>query len=95
MKRAQQQATGGGLESLLRQIIREELQSALADLGAPLAPKAYVGSAELMTSLSISRGTLRKMMKEGLPYTQPGKYPRFAVAEVDTWLAARSTGSLA
>lgn len=85
---------GEGLfETTLRAIVREELRSALADLTGSVASKAYVSSGELMASLSISRGTLRGMMREGLPHTRPGKYPRFAVAEVETWLAARRPGA--
>jgi hypothetical protein len=79
----------GPLEQALRRIVREEVERALAGLGRELAPKAYVSSGELMSSLSISRGTLRGMMVEGLPHTRPGKYPRFSVAEVETWLASR------
>ena len=82
----------GLLESTLRAIVREELCNALANLTNLVAPKAYVSSGELMASLSISRGTLRGMMREGLPHTKPGKFPRFAVAEVETWLAARRAG---
>ena len=83
----------GVFERTLRQIVREELRNALADLAGPAAPKAYVSSVELIESLSISRATLRGMMRDGLPYTKPGKYPRFSVAEVETWLAARRVGS--
>jgi excisionase family DNA binding protein len=75
--------------------VREELRNALANLTNPVAPKAYVSSGELMTLLSVSRGTLRGMMREGLPHTKPGKFPRFSVAEVETWLAARRAGQSA
>lgn len=83
------------LEESLRLIVREELQAALAalaGLGKPKGVATHVSSAELMTSLSISRGTLRKMMTEGCPYTQPGKCPRFNVAEVEAWLKGRHGG---
>jgi hypothetical protein len=80
-------APEGPLEQALRRIIREEIRSALAELNSPAAVKTHVSSTELMASLSISRGTLRKMMAEGLPHTRAGKYPRFAIAEVDHWLA--------
>lgn len=83
-----QTAAEGVLEQTLRRIVREELQAALAGLSTPAA-KAHVSSSELMLALSISRGTLRKMMREGLPHTCPGKFPRFAIAEVDAWLAER------
>lgn len=79
----------GFFESTLRAIVREELRNALAELSGSAGAKAYVSSGELMASLSISRGTLRGMMREGLPHTKPGKFPRFAVAEVETWLASR------
>ena len=80
------------LEEALRLIVREELQAVVQQLNQKPAVKAYVGSSELMQSLSISRGTLRKMMKEGLPYTQPGKYPRFSVEDVQRWLNERRNG---
>jgi excisionase family DNA binding protein len=88
------QPTEGALEGALRRIIREELQRALADL-AQVEPRAHVSSTELQEALSISRGTLRKMMKDGLPFTRPGKFPRFCVADVEAWLATRSASPLA
>lgn len=86
-------APEGVFEQTLRRIVREELHRALAELNAPVAPKAYVSSTELMELLSISRGTLRGMMREGLPHTKPGKYPRFSVVEVEAWLSQRRPGS--
>lgn len=80
------------LEDTLRSIVREELQAALQQLGDRRSVKTHVSSSELCTSLSVSRGTLRKMMKEGCPYTQPGKYPRFNVEDVDRWLRERGSG---
>jgi excisionase family DNA binding protein len=79
------------LEDSLRIIVREELQLALQQL-QPKSVAAHVSSSELMELLSISRGTLRKMMAEGLPYTSPGKYPRFSVSAVEQWLQERRDG---
>jgi excisionase family DNA binding protein len=78
------------LEDTLRQIVREELALVVAQLSQPKGVKAHVSSTELMESLNISRGTLRKMMAEGLPHTRPGKFPRFDVADVERWLRERN-----
>lgn len=92
--RPQQPASKEGpLEAALRRIIREELRAALAEMSAPAAVKTHVSSSELMASLSISRGTLRTMMREGLPHTLPGKYPRFSIDEVEAWLSERRPAS--
>ena len=74
------------LEDTLRTIVREELQAALAHLAEPRGVKSHISSTELMKALSISRGTLRSMMREGCPYVQPGQFPRFDVEDVQRWL---------
>jgi len=80
------------LEDSLRQIVREELQLALQALAQPKGVASHVSSGQLLRSLNISRGTLRKMMREGCPYTQPGKFPRFNVDDVERWLRERGRG---
>ena len=80
------------LEETLRAIVREELQAALQQLGERTEVKTHVGAPALCKALSISRATLRKMTKEGCPYVQPGKYPRFNVEDVDRWLRERRNG---
>lgn len=80
------------LEETLRTIVREELAVAFKHLAQPRGVKTHVSSTELMKALSISRGTLRKMMTEGCPYVQPGEYPRFDVEDVQRWLKEKRSG---
>ena len=69
------------LEETLRGIVREEIRAALAEQKKP-AEKRLLNSADLCTAFGISRGTLRKMMAEGLPHVRPGTYPRFDLEDV-------------
>lgn len=46
----------------------------------------YVNTAELMDALSISRSTVNRLVKRGLPHIWVGATRRFLVAEVIEWL---------
>lgn len=80
------------LEDTLRTIVREELALVVERLSQPRGVKTHVSSVEIMKALSISRGTLRKMMAEGCPYVQPGEYPRFDVEDIQRWLKEKRRG---
>lgn len=80
------------LEDTLRLIVREELATLAERLTQPRGVKTHVSSTELMKALSISRGTLRKMMAEGCPFVKPGQYPRFDVEDVQRWLKEKRSG---
>jgi hypothetical protein len=81
------------LEETLRQIIREELQAIAELMDSPRQEKTHVGSVALCESLGISRSTLRKMMDDGCPHIRPGSTPRYNLADVRRFLAAKGQGN--
>ncbi|PHD78778.1 restriction endonuclease [Bacillus sp. AFS043905] len=52
----------------------------------------YIDSTELLQILGISRTTLHRMVKEGLPFTQVGKSKRYNTEEVKVWIDDRQRG---
>ncbi|MBI2988102.1 MAG: helix-turn-helix domain-containing protein [Deltaproteobacteria bacterium] len=51
----------------------------------------YVSTAELMDALSISRSTVNRLVKRGLPHIWVGSVRRFPLTEVVRWLKGRET----
>jgi excisionase family DNA binding protein len=52
----------------------------------------YVSTRELMDTLSISRSTINRMVKRGMPYLWVGTVRRFPIAEVIEWLKQPQQG---
>ena len=46
----------------------------------------YLSTAELMGTLSISRSTVNRMVKRGMPHVGVGTVRRFPVDQVIAWL---------
>ena len=49
----------------------------------------YVSTSELMDTLSISRSTVNRMVKRGLPHVWVGAVRRFPMVQVLEWLKER------
>jgi 5-methylcytosine-specific restriction protein A len=52
----------------------------------------YIDSKELLQIWGISRTTLHRMEKEGLPFAQIGKSKRYNTEEVKVWIDDRQRG---
>ena len=46
----------------------------------------YLSTAELMETLSISRSTINRMVKRGMPHVWVGAVRRFPLSEIVEWL---------
>ncbi len=46
----------------------------------------YVGTQELMDTLSISRSTVNRLVKKGMPHIWVGAVRRYPVSQVIEWL---------
>lgn len=49
----------------------------------------YLSTGELMETLSISRSTINRLVKRGLPHIWVGSVRRFPVSDVIAWLKKR------
>jgi excisionase family DNA binding protein len=52
----------------------------------------YIGTAELMETLGISRSTVNRLVKRGLPHLWVGSVRRFPVKQTIDWLKKRTPG---
>lgn len=66
-----------------------DVQTWLETPKVPLCPEGMVDTEALKSYLSISRTTLHRLHKEGLPHQKIGKYNFYALEEVDAWLRER------
>jgi hypothetical protein len=82
---------GRGLEDLLREIVRDEVRAALADLDLTGEPKpALLTSDELAGELRVSTAQIRALTRdEGMPCIRVGDCRRYVLADVLAWLAVR------
>jgi excisionase family DNA binding protein len=49
----------------------------------------YLSTGELMDTLSISRSTVNRMVKQGMPHLWVGAVRRFPLAEVVEWFKGK------
>ncbi len=50
------------------------------------AREQFVGTQELMDTLSVSRSTVNRMVKRGMPHIWVGSVRRYPLSEVREWL---------
>ena len=53
----------------------------------------YLSTADLMGTLSISRSTINRMVKRGMPHVWVGAVRRFPLSEIVEWLKKIQTGA--
>jgi excisionase family DNA binding protein len=51
----------------------------------------YLSTGELMETLSISRSTVNRMVKRGLPHIRVGAVRRFPMVQVVEWLKEKTS----
>lgn len=78
------------LAEALRPVIREEIERALEEhaAGEPLSPEMLTVE-QICAVLQVSRATLHRLRREGLPTVMLGESPRFRKAHCLAWLEAR------
>jgi len=52
----------------------------------------YIGTSELMKTLSISRSTVNRMVKRGMPHLWIGSVRRYPLNQILDWLKATYGG---
>jgi len=80
------------IEGLLRRIVKEEIQAAMGQNGhtspTPQSPTLLTVK-ELATSLKVKNShiyDLTRNKKDPIPHVRIGRYPRFELSKVLTWL---------
>lgn len=71
----------------LSALITEAVEKAL-DVGATDAPRDILDSAGACEFLGVSRATLHRLRKEGLPQHRVGDSPRYLRSELLAWVEA-------
>jgi len=81
-----------GFEGLLRRIVKEEIQAAMGQNGhippTPQSPTLLTVD-ELAASLKVKNShiyDLTRNKKDPIPHVRVGRYPRFELSKVLTWL---------
>jgi len=75
-----------GIKDAVREVIREELDARLTD-----APGVPVSQARACKVFRISRTTLRRFVREGMPEIRLGaQSPRYDLVKCAEWLRQRS-----
>jgi excisionase family DNA binding protein len=82
----------GSIDELLRTIVREEFERAVAQINRPKPEKEWLSMTELATELGLSLPTIRDMVERGCPHIMPSGKPRFRLAEVVEWSRQRAQG---
>lgn len=82
------------LASLVRVVVREELEAVLADRNqtSSISP-ALLDRQGIASALGVSAGTVDKLRRDGLPCIMVGDSPRFETAACLEWLRARRSGA--
>lgn len=75
------------LKSLIRSVLREELEELRAELLKPVSE--YRDRNQEAARLGISLATLDRLCRDGLPFVYVGDSRRFRAREVDDWLSTR------
>ena len=79
-------------EAILRRIVKEEIQAAMRQNGhtsPTLQPPTLLTVNELAASLKVKNShiyDLTRNKKDPIPHVRIGRYPRFELSKVLTWL---------
>ena len=72
----------------LRELVRDAVESALADFETPAPPRLMTKKA-LGEALGCSCPTIDRLVRRGLPYCRIGDHKRFCFDECVAWLRGR------
>ena len=79
------------MEARVLALVLAEVEARLAKVPAPTPERIYMRCEQFAERHAISKRTVSKLLREGLPHFGAGKLLRIDVAAADAWLRARGS----